>query len=523
VGYALGVDLGTTFTAAAVYRDGRAEIATLGSRTAAVPSVVLVRDAEPILTGEAAVRRASTEPERVAREFKRRLGDTTPIFLAGSPYSAEALMAQMLRWVVDEVSQREGGAPDAVTVTHPANWGAYKRELLENAVRQADLTDARLITEPEAAAIHYSSTERVDAGDVVAVYDLGGGTFDAAVLRKAESGWETLGTPEGIERLGGIDFDAAVFAHVQRSLGGALDALDESDTTAMAAVGRLRQECVDAKEALSADTEASIPVLLPNLQTQVRLTRSEFENMIRPQIASSIEALQRAIRSAGVEAAAVTSVLLVGGSSRIPLVTQLVTAELGRPVNVDAHPKHSIALGAAIAAGHGDRDAAGAAPATAGGRPGQVVIGAGAIAAGVAATSDPASAADPTATLAAQGGSGVVSPGPGEAFGGGTGGGTPPPRGGNGARGSGGGKPSRRVALIIAGVLALGLLIGGGVVLAAGGGDDGSPTTTTEATTTSTTTTTTTQPRQTNTTRATTTTSTSSTTTTAPTTTTTAP
>ena len=131
-----------------------------------------------------------------------------------------------------------------------------------------------MLTEPEAAAIHYSSTERVEAGDVIAVYDLGGGTFDAAVLRKTAGGWETLGTPEGIERLGGIDFDAAVFAHVQRSLGGALEELDEDDPTAMAAVGRLREECSAAKEALSSDTDTSIPVLLPNLQTQVRLDRA---------------------------------------------------------------------------------------------------------------------------------------------------------------------------------------------------------------------------------------------------------
>jgi molecular chaperone DnaK (HSP70) len=240
VGYALGVDLGTTYTAAATWRDGRTEVATLGSRSASVPSIVLMRDADTVLTGEAAERRAATEPDRVAREFKRRVGDTTPIFLGGSPYSAELLMSELLQWVIDEVSEREGGAPDRVAVSHPANWGAYKRELLDNAIRQADLAGAITLSEPEAAAIHYASTERVDAGDTIAVYDLGGGTFDAAVLRKTDTGWETLGSPEGIERLGGIDFDAAVFAHVQRSLGGALEELDEDDPTAMAAVGRLR-------------------------------------------------------------------------------------------------------------------------------------------------------------------------------------------------------------------------------------------------------------------------------------------
>src|SRR5690606_24307224 len=127
--YALGIDLGTTYTAAAVWRNGHAETAPLGSRGAAIPSVVLLRDDETFLTGEGASRRGLTEPHRVAREFKRRLGDTTPILLGGVPYSAEALMARLLRTVVDEVSSREGGAPSAITISHPANWGPYKTDL----------------------------------------------------------------------------------------------------------------------------------------------------------------------------------------------------------------------------------------------------------------------------------------------------------------------------------------------------------------------------------------------------------
>ncbi|MFS8521398.1 MAG: Hsp70 family protein [Micromonosporaceae bacterium] len=346
--YALGIDLGTTFTAAAVWRDGHAEIASLGSRAPVIPSVVLLREDETILTGEAASRRGMSEPHRVSREFKRRLGDTTPIILGGVPYSAEQLMARLLRQVVQDIIAREGGKPSQACVCHPANWGPYKRELLEQAVRLADVdVPVTYITEPEAAAIFYAQQQRVDPGAMVAVYDLGGGTFDATVLRKTRDGFEILGEPEGIERLGGIDFDAAVFAHVNQALGGKLDELDEDDPAVIAAVARLREECVAAKEALSTDTDASIPVLLPNLATEVRLTRVELEAMIRPALHSTIEALRRALRSARVEPEQLHSVLLVGGSSRIPLVAQLVGAELGRPVAVDAHPKHAVALGAA--------------------------------------------------------------------------------------------------------------------------------------------------------------------------------
>ena len=346
--YALGIDLGTTYTAAATWRDNRVEIASLGSRGAAIPSVVLLRQDETILTGETATRRALTEPERVAREFKRRLGDPTPILLGGVPYSAEALTAKLLQWVVDEVSTREGGAPHTICVCHPANWGPYKLDLLRQAVRMSNLEQpVTFTTEPEAAAIFYAQGRPVPRGAVVAVYDLGGGTFDAAVLRKTDDGFAILGQPEGIERLGGIDFDAAVFNHVNQAIGDKLAGLDEGDSAAVAAVARLREECVQAKEALSSDTDVAIPVLLPNLSTEVRLTRAELEGMVRPVLYESIEALRRALRSAAVAPEELNAVLLVGGSSRMPLVTQLVGAELGRPVTVDAHPKHAIALGAA--------------------------------------------------------------------------------------------------------------------------------------------------------------------------------
>ncbi|MDY7100210.1 MAG: Hsp70 family protein, partial [Actinomycetota bacterium] len=348
--YALGVDLGTTYTAAAICRNGRPEIVGLGNRAAAIPSVVFLREDDTVLTGESANRRAMTEPDRIAREFKRRVGDPTPILVGGSPYSAEALTARLLRWTHDAVSEREGGRPARMAISHPANWGAYKKDLLQQAIRLADLGGAELLTEPQAAAIYYASTERVEPGQIVAVYDLGGGTFDAAVLRKTPTGFEILGSPEGIERLGGIDFDAAVFAHVDRALDGAISELDPEEPGVMAAVSRLRAECIEAKEGLSTDTDVSIPVLLPELQTEVRLTRSEFEAMVRPALADSIDAMHRAVRSAGVASADVSAVLLVGGSSRIPLVAQMVGAELGRPVAVDAHPKHAIALGASLAA-----------------------------------------------------------------------------------------------------------------------------------------------------------------------------
>jgi molecular chaperone DnaK len=353
MGYQLGVDLGTTYAAAALYRDGRVELVPLGDRSTVVPSVAFIGSDGTVLVGEAANRRGVLEPERVAREFKRRMGDPTPMVVGGAPYPADALVAHLLRAVVSEVSEREGAGPDGLALTHPANWGAYKLDFLRQAVGHAGLGEIPVtyLSEPEAAALHYAAAERVPIGAAVAVYDLGGGTFDAAVLRRRdEHGFEVMGRPEGIERLGGVDFDAGVLAHVDRALDGAVSGLDEDDEAAVQAVARLRAECVEAKEVLSRDVDVAIPVVLPHRATTVRLTRAEFEAMIRPALGETITALRGALRSAGVSADEVHAVLLVGGSSRIPLVAQMVSAELGRPIVVDAHPKHAVAQGAAAAA-----------------------------------------------------------------------------------------------------------------------------------------------------------------------------
>jgi molecular chaperone DnaK (HSP70) len=180
------------------------------------------------------------------------------------------------------------------------------------------------------------------------VYDLGGGSFDAAMVRRTHSGFEIIGSPEGIDRLGGIDFDEAVFGHVRATVGDHIDTLDPNDQACRAATARLRQDCIDAKEALSSDTVVSIPVLLPGVQTEVRLTRAEFENMIRPAIAETIVALHRAVRTSGVAVADISAVRPVGGSSRIRLVALMVGSALVRPTPKVVLPSEAPAWGARI-------------------------------------------------------------------------------------------------------------------------------------------------------------------------------
>ena len=300
MGYRLGVDLGTTYTAAAVNVDGRVEMLGLGIRAMQVPSVVFVRRGGEIVVGEAAEQQGAAEPSRVVREFKRRIGDSVPLVVGGAPFSAQALTARLLAWVVGIATERQGGPPEHVCVTHPANWGPFKRDLLGQAVEMAGLRNVEMCTEPEAAAITYASRNRVAEGDRVAVYDLGGGTFDAAVLVPDGAGFRLAGPPEGVEQLGGIDFDEAVFRHVLTSLGPEVADLDDTDPATATALARLRRDCVEAKEVLSFSIDTVVPVGLPGITRSIRLTRGDLDDMLRPAIGETVAATRRVLDSAGV-------------------------------------------------------------------------------------------------------------------------------------------------------------------------------------------------------------------------------
>lgn len=362
MGYGLGIDVGTTYTAAAVFRNGQLHSVTLGQNSDAMPTTVYLTETGDFVVGDVARRRMTEDPAGGAREFKRRLGDSTPLVLNGSPYSADRLMAVVIRRVIRAVTEVEGAAPAHIVVTHPSNWQAFKVDLIRQAaVSVADGVPVSLVEEPVAAAIHYAHAERIQVRELVGVYDLGGGTFDAAVLQRTDTGFRRLGEPTGIERLGGIDFDAALMAHVQRSLGERFTALDTKDPAVRVGLEELRIECIEAKQALSVDTAATIHVGVPGLHDSVRITRGEFEQLIRPVLRETIDSLRAAIRQAGATADQLAAVLLIGGSSRIPLVSEIVSAEIGRPVAVDAHPKLAVAMGAAVASQRALEQAAAAA------------------------------------------------------------------------------------------------------------------------------------------------------------------
>jgi molecular chaperone DnaK len=341
--YVLGIDVGTSRTAAAVSRQagstwGDADIAQLGERAADIPTVVYFATDGTVLVGDAADRQATADPANAARGFARRIGDEVPLMVGGEICAAETLAAVLIKWVVDEVSTAEGMAPEHIVVTHPAGWGGYRRRMLHRALRQTALEKVTLLPEPVAVGESHAATHDVVAGQAIAVYDLGAGALSSAVVRRCQLGtFELLTSAESVEPNGGDSFDDVIFDQVRAGID-----LDMADPDAWATLARLRELCRAAKEFLSTGTETAV--------REIPVTRLEFEDRIRPAVEAGIEELLRTIQSAPVPAEDLATVVLTGGSSRIPLVSDLLVAQLRNNAVLAAEPELACARGAAIAA-----------------------------------------------------------------------------------------------------------------------------------------------------------------------------
>lgn len=346
--YRLGVDLGTSRTVAAVAVDGaRPQLLALGSGGAAMPSVLYLTDDAGFLAGEEAERRGDADPGRVAREFRRRLGEETPVTVAGREFSPQALLVALLQHVVGTAAQQQGSAPTELVLAHPAGWDDHRRQLFEDAVTAGGVGPVTWVSEVEAVATAYAAGHPLAPGDQLLVYDLGG-TLDVGLVQRTGTGFAVRGAPEHSDAVGGSAFDEAVYRLVLGGLGDRVRDLDPANPATVAGLARLRRECVRAKETLSTDTATSVRVELPGLSTTVRLTRPELVPLIRPALRDGAALLDRVLASASVPAAALTAVVLVGGSSRIPLVAPLLERELGVPVAPDLHPTQDLALGSLL-------------------------------------------------------------------------------------------------------------------------------------------------------------------------------
>jgi molecular chaperone DnaK len=349
VGWRLAIDFGTVFTVGAMARGSSSQLIDVeGDGSSRLHSGVLLESTGSLAVGNAARHQADFEPDRYEATPKRSIGEGS-ILLGDRTVRVVDVVAAVLSKVNLEARRAAGGIPpEEVLVTHPADWAATRISVLVEAIRKAGLPEATLLPEPVAAAIHISAATTA-VGRHVAVYDFGGGTFDAAVLRRTEEGYAVAGPPGGKDPLGGEDLDHRIIEHLGKGpLGEHPDwqrLLAPADLQWRRASTALHDAVREAKEGLS--TTTSWQIWVPGIEREVQLTRAEFEALIRPDVELTVDVLVRSINAAGLAPAELDGIFLVGGSSRIPLIAQTIWDRLKVEPHTYDDPKAVVALGAA--------------------------------------------------------------------------------------------------------------------------------------------------------------------------------
>jgi hypothetical protein len=347
----LSVDLGTSNTVAVLSAHGRPPRVVDVDGASMMPSAVFAAEDGTLVVGRDAERRARLDPARFEPNPKRRVDEGT-LLLGDQVVPVTDALAGVLRRVVDETSRQLGGKkPDEVRLTHPAQWGPVRRNVLLSAARQAGAgSNLVLVPEPVAAAAHFASFpgQSLAPGQALAVYDLGAGTFDVAIVGATQNGFVVL-AEAGLPDLGGLDVDQALLEHVGRQVSvrdpGRWQSLLRPVSTADRRAQRaLREDVKAGKESLSRHPQTEVP--LPEPFDDVLVTRVELEALIRPGMLRSVELLAGTIRSTGMSPERLVGIYLVGGSSRIPLIATLIAEQLRVvPTSLD-QPETAVALGA---------------------------------------------------------------------------------------------------------------------------------------------------------------------------------
>jgi WD40 repeat protein/tetratricopeptide (TPR) repeat protein len=346
-GWELAIDFGTANTAAAIAVDGRPPTLLEVENGRYLPSAVFAADGGALLTGRAAVRQGVSFPERLERTPKRALARQTHVLLAGAEREVIDLAAAVIGRMYAEAVRVQGGEPpDRVVLTHPVRWGETQRQRLVAAAARAQIREPTLVPEPVAAAWFYA---RPSAGQLFAVFDLGGGTLDTAVLRASDTGLELAGAPGGDADLGGEDFDELLFDRVSelardRDEAEWKDAFAAEGPRARRDLAYLRADVTAAKEALSEQRTYDLPVM--GFAEAFRLTRPELESLLAPAIDTATAELRRTLLAAGTTPDDLTGLFLSGGSSRVPAIAARLSASLGVQPRLSDDPKGVVALGA---------------------------------------------------------------------------------------------------------------------------------------------------------------------------------
>ena len=346
----IGIDLGTTNSCVCVYEGGEAKVIANPEGNRTTPSVVAFKKGE-IIVGDAAKRQVVTNKDTVS-SVKRLMGTSEKVHVNGKDYTPEEISAMILSDLKKTAEAYLGETVNKAVITVPAYFNDAQRQATKNAGKIAGLEVERIINEPTAAALAYG-LDKQDKTEQILVYDLGGGTFDVSILELGDGVFEVKST-SGNNHLGGDDFDKKIVDYLVSEFKKENGVDLTKDKMAMQ---RLKDAAEKAKKDLSgmSTTQISLPFLSQGedgpLHLELSLTRAKFEDLVRDLVESTKEPVRKALKDANLSASDIDKVLLVGGSTRIPMVQELVKNELGKEPSKGVNPDEVVAMGAAIQGG----------------------------------------------------------------------------------------------------------------------------------------------------------------------------
>lgn len=347
----IGIDLGTTNSCVSVLEAGEPKVIPNPEGGRTTPSVVAFKNEERIV-GDAAKRQAITNPNTIS-SIKRLMGTSKKVEAEGKKYTPEEISAMILSYMKDYAESYLGEKVDRAVITVPAYFNDAQRQATKNAGKIAGLNVERIINEPTAAALAYG-LDKQDQSQTILVYDLGGGTFDVSILELGDGVFEVKST-NGNNNLGGDDFDKCIIDYL-------VDTFKKDNGVDLSkdkmAMQRLKEVAEKAKKDLSGvtSTQISAPFITQGadggpLHLDVTLTRAKFEDLIRDLVNSTLEPVRKALKDAKLTKEDIDKVIFVGGSTRIPMVYDLIKNELGKEPSKEVNPDEVVSMGAAIQGG----------------------------------------------------------------------------------------------------------------------------------------------------------------------------
>lgn len=346
----IGIDLGTTNSCVAVMEGGEAKVITNAEGGRTTPSVVAFKNDE-IQVGELAKRQIITNPDTIS-SIKRHMGTKHRVKIKDKEYSPEQISAMILQNLKATAENYLGQKVTKAVITVPAYFNDAQRQATKDAGKIAGLEVMRIINEPTAAALAYG-IDKKDKEQTILVYDLGGGTFDVSILSLDDGTFEVIST-NGINDLGGDDFDHKIMDYIVAEF--KKDQLVDLSKDKMA-MQRIKEAAEKAKKELSGvtSTQISLPFISVGvagpLHIEMTLTRAKFDELTADLVERTLKPVRNALKDAKLTANDIDQVILVGGSTRIPAVQELVKKELGKEPNRSVNPDEVVSMGAAIQGG----------------------------------------------------------------------------------------------------------------------------------------------------------------------------